>query len=196
IVVDLLLAAQRQEGLRQEILEAAPHAHPEAFGRLLSVILAEDLIRFSAVARSVDVWLGWGWNSASMGILRDGVAMLVEFLDDPAAIDAALLGKDAVRVSVALWAIAFRDAEASIAPAVALLSHKQPEMRFVAARHLQKTQLVAAGRAAIEAIDDEDLQVALAAMDAAGNSDSEPVEVGLLEDETKKTKGKAKAEEW
>ncbi len=196
IVVDLLLAAQRQEGLRQEILEAAPHAHPEAFGRLLSVILAEDLIRFSAVARSVDVWLGWGWDSASMGILRDGVAMLVEFLDDPAAIDAALLGKEATRASVALWTIAFRDAEASIAPAVALLSHKQPEMRFVAARHLQKTQLVAAGRAAIEAIDDEDLQVALAAMDAAANSEGEPANVGLWRHDTKKPKGKAHPEEW
>jgi len=44
----LLLAAQRQEGLRQVILEAVDEAHPTAFKRMLKLILDNNLIRFAA----------------------------------------------------------------------------------------------------------------------------------------------------
>src|SRR5262249_23673547 len=45
----LLLAAQRQEGLRQVILETIDEAHPEAFKRMMRLILSENLLRFSSV---------------------------------------------------------------------------------------------------------------------------------------------------
>src|SRR5262249_12460286 len=47
----LLLAAQRQEGLRQTILESVDEAHPDAFRRMLRLVLEHDLTRFSATVR-------------------------------------------------------------------------------------------------------------------------------------------------
>src|SRR5262249_26979753 len=44
----MLVAAQRQEGLRQTILESIDEAHPEAFRRMLRLIAENDLARFSA----------------------------------------------------------------------------------------------------------------------------------------------------
>src|SRR5438874_8907406 len=52
-VEKLLLAAQREEGLRQVILETVDEAHPHAFRRLLRLILDHDLTRFSATVRAV-----------------------------------------------------------------------------------------------------------------------------------------------
>jgi hypothetical protein len=45
----LLLAAQRQEGLRQVVLETIDFAHPQAFIRMLRLIEREKLSRFAAV---------------------------------------------------------------------------------------------------------------------------------------------------
>jgi len=53
-----LLAAQRQEGLRQVILETVDEAHPDAFRRMLRLILDNELLRFSATLRAMDVWFG------------------------------------------------------------------------------------------------------------------------------------------
>jgi hypothetical protein len=58
-VEKLLIAAQRQEGLRQSILESIDEAHPIAFQRMLRLILDENLIRFAATLRAVDVWFGF-----------------------------------------------------------------------------------------------------------------------------------------
>src|SRR6266849_4295270 len=58
----LLLAAQREEGLRQIILETIDEAHPQAFRRMLQLVLDHDLTRFSATVRAVDVWFGFGWT--------------------------------------------------------------------------------------------------------------------------------------
>src|SRR5690606_918348 len=60
----LLLAAQRQEGLRQVILETVDLAHPEAFRRMVHVVREQNLIRFNSVVRAVDVWLGLDWTAA------------------------------------------------------------------------------------------------------------------------------------
>src|SRR5690606_22325779 len=49
----MLLAAQRQEGLRQSILEAADEAHPDAFTRIIDLAVRENLIRFAATIRAV-----------------------------------------------------------------------------------------------------------------------------------------------
>src|SRR5919201_1067116 len=57
-VEQLLLAAQREEGLRQVVLESVDEAQPEAFRRMLRLIAAHDLGRFSATSRAMTVWLG------------------------------------------------------------------------------------------------------------------------------------------
>ena len=91
----MLLAAQRQEGLRQAILESVDLAHPEAFRRMLRIIVDENLVRFAAVIRAVDVWLGYGWDTESPAAINRTLERLLALLNDPAARKKALAGTDA-----------------------------------------------------------------------------------------------------
>ena len=163
-VEQLLLAAQREEGLRQVILESVDEAHPEAFRRMLRLILDHDLARFSATVRACDVWVGYQWDAASAGVVNAVIAKLLEYLDDPAARTSATRGKDAEQAYLALWAQAFNDAPGAIAPAAELLKHPQPEHRFIAAHLLSQVQLIGAHEKLLSALDDADLRVAHCAM--------------------------------
>jgi len=90
----LLLAAQRQEGLRQAILEAVDESHPGAFRRMIRLICEQNLARFSSVVRAFDTWFGFMWDGSS-GIKVDEVLCTVErFFEDTGARDAALAGPD------------------------------------------------------------------------------------------------------
>ncbi|HET9004091.1 MAG TPA: hypothetical protein VFN39_08865, partial [Gemmatimonadaceae bacterium] len=136
LVERLLLSAQRQEGLRQAVLESVDEAHPQAFRRMLRLILDHDLARFSSVVRAADTWFGFLWDGSSAvktGLLIERV---LRFLDDPTAREAALHDADAETVYLALWSIAFDDVDAAIAPAVTLLAAPSAEVRFVATHFL------------------------------------------------------------
>jgi hypothetical protein len=62
-IADVLLAAQRQEGLRQSILENADAGHKDAFVYLMGVVLEHKLTRFSATLRAIETWVGLGWKA-------------------------------------------------------------------------------------------------------------------------------------
>jgi len=162
-----LLAAQRQEGLRQTILESVDQAHPDAFRRMLRIIVDEKLARFSAVARAVDVWLGMQWDSANVKTINDTCETLLKFLEQKQARDAALKGDDPERAFFALWAMAFDDVEPSITAAVKLAKNASPEMRFIAAYHLGQTQFPEALLQLLGPLHDADLRVAIQAVDGA-----------------------------
>jgi hypothetical protein len=159
----MLLAAQRQEGLRQSILEAVDLAHPRAFRRMLKVIVDQNLVRFSAVLQAMDVWLGFGWDAESPGVINRTLTRVIELLEDEAARKKALAGTDAEAVYLSLWAMATEDAMASIPVAEKLLKHKSPEVRYAAVTHLRNLGLVGANLAAWKASDDDDLRVAVRA---------------------------------
>lgn len=159
----LLLAAQRQEGLRQTILENADMSHPEAFRRMLCLILEQDLLRFSSVARCVNVWLGLLWDSISAKVLRDNVASFLRFLDNPADRKTALAGDDAEEIYRALCASAYEDAVATVPLATKLLKHCKDEVRFVATWILTLISLEISEQAKAPAMGDANLQVALMA---------------------------------
>jgi hypothetical protein len=110
-VEKLLLAAQREEGLRQVVLESVDEAHPQAFRRMLRLILDHDLARFSATVRAFDVWLGFQWDAVSAGVVRAGIEALLRMLDDPAARAAALAGSDALRRRASAGESADRDGQ-------------------------------------------------------------------------------------
>ncbi|MDX1970077.1 MAG: DUF5724 domain-containing protein [Planctomycetaceae bacterium] len=160
IVEKMLLAAQRQEGLRQSILEAIDLAHPVAYRRMLRVILEHDLIRFSAVARAVDVWFGMLWDSVSSKSVEQAVERTLTLLDDADDRRETLAGDHAGHAYLALWATAFENAYASVPLAESLLQHPSAEMRFVAFMHLKNLGLPAATKIAWRASDDPDLRIA------------------------------------
>ncbi len=166
LIEKTLLAAQRQEGLRQAVLETIDEAHPQAFRRMLRLIIDHKLARFSAVTRAVDVWFGLAWDSATVKTVNDTIASAAEMLDDPAACHAALKGDDAEQVFMALWVMAFDDAVESAVAALELLDHPSVEHRFAAAHHFAKMQAPFVSPDFAKALDDEDLRVAYSALPA------------------------------
>ncbi len=164
-VEKLLLSAQRQEGLRQAILESVDESHPQAFRRMLRVILDEDLSRFSSVVRAADTWFGFLWDGASAVKIDSLLERVLVFLEDPSARRAALDESDAETVYLALWSIAFDDVDASIAPASALLAASRAEIRFVATHFLVQTLWTSALPPLVDMLADADLRVAARALD-------------------------------
>jgi hypothetical protein len=160
----LLLAAQRQEGLRQVILESIDEAHPEAFKRMLQLILGHNLLRFSATVRAIDVWFGLQWLALTPAVLRKTLEQVVRFFEEEAALDEALRNATGETFFLALWCVAFRDAHSAIPHAVSARTDPDVERRFVAAHFLTQLQLKAAGAELPAFLDDADLRVALRAL--------------------------------
>jgi hypothetical protein len=160
----MLLAAQRQEGLRQSILEAIDEAHPDAFRRMLRLILEHDLARFSSVVRALNVWFGFQWDSVSVRVVNRVLERVLQCLEDPQAQARALESDDAETVFLALWTMAFEDAATATRAAGALLTDPNVERRFIAAQLLGQLQLPAARTRLLAALDDTDLRVALCAL--------------------------------
>ncbi len=164
----LLLAAQRQEGLRQVILESADLSHPDAFRRMLRLILEQNLTRFSSTVRAADVWLGLQLDSQSARYIHDTLQSVATFLADPQARDRAIRGTDAKSAYFGLWAKAFDDAPGTIAHAATLLKHRKPELRFIGVQMLGMLDIPDVYTHIVSAVDDADVSVSgFAAANAA-----------------------------
>lgn len=164
----LLLAAQREEGLRQTILESVDQAHPEAFRRMVRLILEHDLLRFSATIRALDVWFGFQLEATDARMARGILEQVLRFLEDPSSREAAIHGGEARAAYLALWATAFENAPAAVAPAVHLLSTGSVESRYAAALLLSQLGLPESRLALVPTLDDPDLRVALTALSGLG----------------------------
>lgn len=164
-VEKLLLAAQRQEGLRQSILESVGDAHPGAFRRICRVILEHDLCRFSSVVRAANVWLGLRWDSVSKGVVEDAIASALRSLENPGERARAVDKGTPQEAYFAMWAAAFEDIAGAIPLAEAALRHKNPETRFAGAHVLVNIDQPAVFEPLLRAMDDPDLRVAVRASD-------------------------------
>jgi hypothetical protein len=160
----LLIAAQRQEGLRQSILETIDEAHPIAFQRMLKLILDENLIRFAATLRAVDVWFGFDLDVLQEKQARVIMAQVLELLTDANQQQAGLMSDDAQTVYLALWSIGFTNAITAIEAAKPLLQHQEASHRFVAVHFLDQLRLTAARLVILSAIEDPDDRVAWLAL--------------------------------
>ena len=161
VVENMLLAAQREEGLRQVILETVDEAHPQAFRRMLKLILEHNLARFSATVRAFDTWLGYQWEAASAGVVNQTIEKLLRYLDDKAARTAALQGAEAEQVYLALWSVAFDNAVTALTAATELLKHPAAEHRFVAVHLLTQLNLLEGQKSLVPLLADADLRVAM-----------------------------------
>jgi hypothetical protein len=160
----MLLAAQREEGLRQSILERADEAHPDVFRRFLRLILEQDLTRFSATVRAVDVWFGFLHDATQPAAIRRLLTQMVAFLDDAQARDEALATGDPATLYLALCAVAFEDAYSALEVVRPLTTHPDPERRMVAYHFLHQLHLNATQSLFRQGLADEDLRVARLAL--------------------------------
>lgn len=114
IVEKLLLAAQRQEGLRQSILESLDETSIGALRYFLRVIIDQNLVRFSSVVRAIDVWAGFGWESERESTVRSFLEKASLYLENPASIPEAIGSANNADVYMALWAQGVYDVEKTI----------------------------------------------------------------------------------
>lgn len=142
IVGKLLLAAQRQEGLRQAILETVDESHPDAFRYMLGLIIDNDLGRFSATIRAFDTWLGMRWAAGSTRFVQETIQKLQRYFDDEELRTAAVTSGEAEETYLALWVAGFRDAETALREAKKLLYDKNTERRYAAILLIQRLRLV------------------------------------------------------
>jgi hypothetical protein len=163
-VEKLLVAAQRQEGLRQSILESVDEAHPIAFQRMLRLILDENLIRFAATLRAVDVWFGFDLDVLQEKQARAIVAQVLGFLTDVNQQQAGLASADAQTVYLALWSIGFTNAMTAIESAKVLLQHPEASHRFATIHFLDQLRLNPSRLVIMTAIEDPDDRVAWLAL--------------------------------
>lgn len=159
-IENLLLGAQRQEGLRQSILEVVDEAHPQALQRMLGLIVEHDLSRFSSIARSAGVWFGLEVFAGDRRRIDGLLSRCHEYLSAPSTTP----GDDPLDNYLALWATATSDVDAAIERAVPLLRDADAERRFAAVRFLSETRTAAAIPTLLEALGDDDLRVAAVAV--------------------------------
>ncbi|MFI4916925.1 MAG: hypothetical protein ACIAS6_10525, partial [Phycisphaerales bacterium JB060] len=139
---DMLLAAQRQEGLRQSILERVDEAHPDAFRYFIGLVLEHDLARFSSVVRSFDVWFGTAWAGGSVKPVNEGLTTVARCLDDQAERERLVTEGTPQECYFALWAAAFVDAEDAMRLGEAVIEQSaDPEHRFAAWLILDRANL-------------------------------------------------------
>ena len=156
----MLLAAQREEGLRHSILQTINEAHPEAFRRMLRLIREHDLARFSSTVLAINEWFDFAWDSAAVKPVNAAIEQVLLFLDDEKARDQAIQSGPAESAYLALWTLGFEDAVAAIEAAAGLLADPDVERRFVAVHILAQVGASSARAHLARGIDDPDLRVA------------------------------------
>lgn len=161
-VEDLLVRAQRQEGLRQTILETVDLAHRVAFRRMLGVILDNGLTRFAATARAAGVWFGEPIDVGQERELRDHLARLADHLDRPGQLPTS--GPE--DTFLGLWAAAFHDASRATHLATDVLRGGTADERLAAVRLLAALGLDEGRAATASAFGDSDQRVVAAALTA------------------------------
>jgi hypothetical protein len=162
----LLLAAQRQEGLRQVILEAIDEARPAAFDRMLTLIAEHNLVRFAATVRAVGVWLGLPEDVTEIPKVADRVGQLRRYRSDPDARWEALAAGGPWAAYVALCALAMTDVHDALGSADVVLRRPERDLRAAAVRFLAAVGLSPANARLAATCADEDLAVATLAAGA------------------------------
>lgn len=188
-IAKLLLAAQRQEGLRQTILESIDFAQPGAFRRMLNLIDDENLVRFSATVRALDVWTGFQLDSVASKFASETIQSIARFLDDDEARAEAIAGDDPERAFLGLWSSAFDDAPATVSQAAKLLQHPKAENRLVGVHMLGMLDIPDTYEPLLGVVDDTELRVAVYAASLAINQRKR---TAWLEDRAKEATGEAR----
>lgn len=156
----LLLAAQRQEGVRQTVLEAAHVTHHDAFGRLCRVVLEHDLCRFSSTVRAADVWFGLMWDSVSAKVVQNAIETTLGFLDKPKTRNAAVGNGTPQEAYFAMWAAGFESFDELKGLSTVAGVSTDAEKRFAAVQAMSRAWLDEAVPLVVSFLHDPDLRVA------------------------------------
>lgn len=130
----LLLAAQRQEGLRQVVVENIDLSTVGAFRYMLRVIADNKLGRFAAVIRAIDVWAGTGWEAEKESAINAFLKGAATYMFEPSLIPEGIQSRNNADVYMALWAQGVIDVEQTLPYLQALMTAGNEEKRVIAGR--------------------------------------------------------------
>ena len=146
-ISQLLLSAQRQEGLRQTILEVLDEAHPNNLKYIMEIIIKNDLTRFSSVVRAFDVWTGLGWEEPRKNTVKRAIELGLEYLNDKdllnadsGAVSRIANLKDNFEIYMALWACGINDIEKTY-PFIDKLLEGSDTQKMLALYFMDQTEL-------------------------------------------------------
>jgi hypothetical protein len=160
LVEKLLLAAQRQEGLRQTVLEALDETSIGALQYMIKVIIDNKLTRFSSVVRSIDTWTGLGWDSEKETTVRNIINLAYGYFSNPETIPAGIQSKNNNEVYMALWVQGVFDVEKTVPYLQYLLEKGSIEKKSLALKFAGETNDPYIEMPLyFKALDDENLQV-------------------------------------
>lgn len=161
----LLVAAQRSEGLRQSILEAADLAHPDAFTRILDLVFEHRLARFAGTVRALGVWIGEDLTVRQEKQVADAVAAIRNHLRQPPRAE-SLLDADPVGAFLGIWSLAIRDVRSAVVAAELVQGSADERSRLAAARLLTDFAIPATAAGLTRAVADSSVPVYAAAVAA------------------------------
>ncbi|MGN7476490.1 DUF5724 domain-containing protein [Solibacillus silvestris] len=124
LLANVLLAAKNQEGVRQVITESIDEGSLKSQLAFMKVILEHDLLRFSSVARAIDVWFGLGYDVSESRQLQYVLQTGYAALQDDALIETLLSSSSNLDIFIALWCIGSRDINDVLERADYLLSRE------------------------------------------------------------------------
>jgi hypothetical protein len=136
-----LISAQRQEGLRQTVLECLDETHPTALKRMIKLIITHKLARFSSVVRAVDVWFGFCWETEREKTIYKVLENSLQFLEKPETIPAALDNPDNLIVFIALWASGVHDIEQTFPLVEKVLKNQNIDKKLTGLYFLAQTDI-------------------------------------------------------
>lgn len=137
----LLLSAQRQEGLRQTIVEALDETSLGAFIYILRLIQEHNLARFSAVVRALDTWAGLGWEAEKQSTINRFLELALYYLENPENIQNGILSKDNAEIYMALWAQGVFDIEKCVPLCEQILSKAKEEKTLLVLLFLKQVEI-------------------------------------------------------
>ncbi|WP_166925730.1 DUF4132 domain-containing protein [Flavobacterium poyangense] len=139
LVGKLLLAAQRQEGLRQTVLEALDETNVGALQYMIEVIIENKLTRFSSVVRAIDTWTGLGWESEKETTVRNIIQLAADYFANPETLEKAFQSKNNNEVYIALWVQGVLDVEKTVPYLHELLEKGTVEKKCLALKFAGET---------------------------------------------------------
>ncbi|MBV8251782.1 MAG: DUF4132 domain-containing protein [Chitinophaga sp.] len=140
LVEKLLLAAQRQEGLRQTITESLDECSLGAMKYMMRVIIDEKLFRFAGIIRALDVWAGLGWNAEKDTTVKSFFEKGYHYLSHPEEIPAAIDSQNNADVYMALWAQGVVDVQATYPYLDKLLTEGNVEKQCLALKFADESK--------------------------------------------------------
>jgi len=131
VLSKLLLAAQRQEGLRQAIVETCDSGTIDSHIHFLKLILENDLYRFSSIMRAFSTWSGLAYADQKQKVVEKCVGLALKYLSDTSEREKAFDSADVTEVYLALWAKSCNDVHSAVSHAQDLVSSAEKYKRLV-----------------------------------------------------------------